>query len=170
MRCFFSVVPDAASRLQIESWRRRCWPTLERPVAAQNFHLTLAFVGDIDQGQLQVLEEVMDACPVPQFNLTLNDVGYWSDSSVLWLAPVQPPEALMTLARRCASAANKAGVRVSRRRYQPHLTLARRVTLPPAPPLMEADFQFQVSGFLLQQSILDKQGARYIDVCGWGEV
>ena len=162
MRAFFALIPDANSALQIEQWRRENWPLLEKPVPAANLHITLSFLGDINEHQAEQLCQLMQDAPSVEYQLTLDDIGYWDNSQVLFLAPHKPDPVLTRLASRCAQAAARTGIKVSKKRWQPHMTLARRVSLPPATALRAPDFNVSFDGFSLQQSILAQPHARYL--------
>lgn len=167
LRTFFSVVPDAQTCLAIERWATLNWPAVGRPVPVQNYHLTLAFLGETSQRQLDQILEQFDQLEPEPFALVLNQIGYWPESGVLWLGPTQVPAALAALADRCGRVANRVGIKVSRKRFKPHLTLARKVTTPPAAAMIEQRFETLIDGFALCESIRDRGSARYIDLSGW---
>ncbi|OED36684.1 2'-5' RNA ligase [Chromatiales bacterium (ex Bugula neritina AB1)] len=166
-RTFFAVTPDAQTCIEVDKWCALCWPQLQRRVAVQNYHVTLAFLGDTSDKQQQLFEEYFESCNIQAFSLILNDLGFWPDSSVLWLAPKQVPAGLLSLADSCKRIANRAGLKVNRRSYQPHLTLARKTTMPPAMPLLEPDFRFEVDSMQLYESIMDRDGVRYRELRCW---
>jgi 2'-5' RNA ligase len=64
--------------------------------------------------------------PVGEFELTLDELGVWPDSKILWLAPLAPPPALGELVARLWGGLAERGFRPEQRVYRPHLTLARR--------------------------------------------
>lgn len=171
MRTFFALLPDPDCCLAIEHWCQQCWPTLTRPVKARNYHITLSFLGEITPAQLDGIAESLSQFTCPSMDIALNDSGFWPDSDVLWLAPASAPDALASLAKRCTSVANRNGIRVSKKPFYPHLTLARRVAAPPAspppPPLTIPDFTFRCDQLFLLQSVFDKSGVRYVDVAAW---
>lgn len=133
----------------------------------QNYHITLAFLGDVNAGRLQSLQQSLSEVATLPFTMSLSEVGFWPDSGTLWLGPPQPPEDLTVLAAKCKQLANREGIKVESRRYRPHLTLARRVKNPPGPPLIDPDFPVCFDSFQLYQSILDSGGARYIELNSW---
>ncbi len=166
-RTFLAVVPDAQTCIAIDRWCALCWPLLQRRVAVQNYHVTLAFLGDTTDKQLQMIDEHLDVRGCAAFKLTLDDLGYWPDSAVLWLAPKLACAEISALAQVAMRVANRAGLRVSRRNYQPHLTLARKAQSVPSAPLMGPDFQCIVESVQLYQSILDRDGVRYRELRSW---
>lgn len=167
MRTFFSIAPEPDSCLAIHRWAELNWPHIGRLVPAQNYHLTLAFLDQTTRTQRDSIERQLHDVEPPIFDLQLDQIGYWPDSQVLWLAPGRPPEALMKLAQRCARVANNAGIKVGKRRFKPHLTLARRVLQPPPAAMLEGEFSTRIDGFALCESIRASSGVRYRDVAGW---
>jgi len=167
MRTFLTLVPDPPTALAIHKWCELCWPGLQRRIPVQNYHITLSFLGDTDDRALQKLSEVLDDFNHEPIELQLNDVGYWAESGVLWLGSDAVPDSLVALQKKCRQAANRIGARGSAKRYQPHITLARKITIPPAAALLEPDFQFTASSLELWSSVRDSQGARYGTLAGW---
>jgi 2'-5' RNA ligase len=133
----------------------------------QNYHITTAFIGEVDDRALQKLSQVLEGLKQPCFELELNDVGYWSDSGVLWVGPTCVPDGLSRLQRECRKAANRIGARGGGRRYQPHLTLARNLTVPPASGLVDPDFLITVNELQLWSSTRHAHGANYQVLGTW---
>ena len=145
-----------------------CWPMIERHVPMQNYHLTLAFLGEVTNAKRQAITENLDEHEFgASFELHLNTVGYWPDSRVLWLSSSAPCEPLIKLAQTCKHVANRAGIRVSGKSFRPHMTLARKPAYPPPAPLLEPDFTIKCDALQLYQSILDRDGARYVELESW---
>ena len=163
-RAFLSLTPDAHSAVAIHQWSSLCWPAINKSVPVQNYHLTLAFLGDVDASQLSRIKALFAELNHSVVELTLNQVGYWPDTTTLWLGPEHTPESLLSLVASCKTIANRAGVRVDSRRYKPHLTLARKTSTPPAHPLIDPDFQIRFESLELYQSIMDRNGVRYVEL------
>ena len=68
----------------------------------------------------------MPPIQVGEFEITLDAVGVWPESKILWLAPMAPPPALGELEARLWDGLADRGFRVEERIYRPHVTLARR--------------------------------------------
>jgi len=91
----------------------------------ENFHITLAFFGEMNEVTAEELDHELGRVRVAPFELRLKGAGHFGQNppSVLWLGVEGPPE-LSDLARRCAKAGARAGVTPERRNYTPHLTVA----------------------------------------------
>lgn len=141
-----------------------------RWVAPENMHITLRFIGDVDE---VVCEDVIDSLLMvrsPAFELTLESLGTFQQGRIahtLWIG-VQRNDALNQLQSKVERVLVAAGLEPERRRYTPHLTIAR---LKDAPTGRLASFitehepfrltPFVVETFSLFSSFLSKNGAQY---------
>jgi len=96
-------------------------------VPADNFHLTLAFIGDVDGGLQHDITEALATIEGPILDLEITGVDHFVEGrtpKVLYAA-VTPTEALMRLRAKVATILRGEGVTLDRRKYRPHVTLAR---------------------------------------------
>ena len=94
---------------------------------AGDFHLTLAFLGDVDGPRFEAVREGLNSVRHDPFELRLSGTGHFPPRGapkVLW-AGVEPDEAVRELAGRVERCLRRLGVPTERRRYVPHVTLAR---------------------------------------------
>lgn len=125
-RAFFALWPDDATRAAMSrATRAVVGASRGRPIAKERLHLTVAFLGELTGAGLDVARAVPPIAVGP-FELTLDAVGVWPESKILWLAPTSPPDALMELEARLWQALAERGFRSESRAYRPHVTLARR--------------------------------------------
>ncbi len=91
-RLFFALELPSAVQKQIVQWRATHFPEdAGRPVAADNLHLTLAFLGEVSAEKQRALAALAGRLRQPGFTLTLDDAGQWLRSRVVWLGTRQPP-------------------------------------------------------------------------------
>lgn len=91
-RLFFALELPSAVQKQIVQWRASHFPEdAGRPVAADNLHLTLAFLGEVSAEKQRALAALAGRLRQPGFTLTLDDAGQWLRSRVVWLGTRQPP-------------------------------------------------------------------------------
>ncbi|MFC2968955.1 RNA 2',3'-cyclic phosphodiesterase [Acidimangrovimonas pyrenivorans] len=144
---------------------------LPRRVPEENLHLTLVFLGDLDDAGLEAVHEAFCAVEGAPFELTLSGVGLFGGARprVAW-AGVAPSPELLALQARIAAAARRAGAEPDHRRYTPHVTLARFAPGAVEAPRLEhavvqvADFRsgpFSVMDFVLYESRLSPKGAHH---------
>lgn len=97
-----------------------------RWVESDNLHLTLTFVGDVDNRSADEFAGLLADIAMPAFELRLTGLGTFAgkDPKVIW-AGVDDGSALERLARANARAARLAGLSPEGRPFRPHVTLAR---------------------------------------------
>jgi 2'-5' RNA ligase len=125
-RVFFALWPDDATRGALSrATRAAVQASGGRPIAKERLHLTVAFLGELAAEGLAVARRV-PPIEVGTFELTLDALGVWPESRVLWLAPHEPAAALLELEVRLWDRLVERGFVAEERVYRPHVTLARR--------------------------------------------
>lgn len=139
----------------------------------EQLHLTLRFVGDMPQGDRR-LRDALRAIEFDPFELAVAGVGVFPGRGpprVVW-AGLDRSAHLFELQRRVERVAREVGIVAERRRFRPHVTLARigrgvadddvtrfilRHTLLRLP-------RFEVRSFSLMGSTLHPDGARHREI------
>lgn len=166
-RLFFALWPDPAVRAALARVEQQLPRRLGRPVAIENYHITLVFLGAVASDQQQMLEAAAGEADSGQFELELQRFGYWPGPRVLWLAPLHLPPELLSLAYRLRTASEHCGLQPDQRPYQPHLTLRRKVPRqPPAWPDINP-VRWQVTRFALIASETNADGPVYTVLRDW---
>lgn len=98
-----------------------------RPVAEENLHLTLLFADEISEAQAQELHEALEAVHLPRFALELAGIEVMGapERPEAVVLGVRTNPALEALQAKVVGAARRAGLELPRRRFRPHVTLAR---------------------------------------------
>lgn len=133
-----------------------------------NFHVTLRFIGEVDEGLASDIDAALLRLSSPRFSLALAGVGQFG-TRMLWVG-VEKSQPLLQLHGKVESALQRMGLPPETRRFTPHVSLARlRQPLGPKVPaflaanaLFRAE-PFDVTGFSLVASYLTKSGAIYED-------
>jgi 2'-5' RNA ligase len=168
MRAFIAIdLPDDV-RNRLEDLQEDL--PLGRLVDPDQMHLTLAFLGEQRDNVIEEVHEALLGIRFPAFDLQLQGLGTFGDRqpTVLW-AGLRDATQVKALHDRILPALHGAGLPLERRRFRPHVTLARfdRTIQPdherlakflarhasfPSPP-------FRVEEFGLWRSTLLKAGA-----------
>lgn len=127
-------------------------PEAGRPVAAENLHLTLAFLGDVSADKQQALIALAGRIRQPGFTLNLDDAGQWLRSRVVWLGTRQSPRGLLQLANILRAQAARSGCYQSPQPFHPHVTLLRDASHAVAIPPPGFGWSFPVTEFALYAS------------------
>ncbi|HEX4194033.1 MAG TPA: RNA 2',3'-cyclic phosphodiesterase [Stellaceae bacterium] len=137
-------------------------------VDAGNYHLTLRFVGEIDEGQAEDIDAALSQIRTSHFDVALATVGHFGLRQ-LWVG-VERNDALQHLHDKIESALSRLGFPADERRYTPHVSLARlkgtsesRLQAYLSEHALYRAAPFRVDHFSLIASYLTKSGAIYED-------
>jgi len=126
-RLFFALTCSPSLRKAISEWRASLSLRVGRPVPAANFHLTLLFLGSVDQAQIANICAAASIVKMPGKPLTvvLNRLEVWRKSKAMVLTPGDAPPEVMRLAYALEQAMLRFGQDQEHKEFRPHLTLAR---------------------------------------------
>ena len=176
MRAFLAVDVSEPSRSAVAALQRRLSSTKASVVwvAPPNLHLTLAFLGDIDEAVRNALEPRLAevAAVLPPWTASLGDIGAFPNfrnPQVLWIGLARGSERLITLAQAIHTVVAHAGVSPESREFVPHLTFGRvrangarmQPHLEEAQGAWRVPQEWTVSSFRLYQSRLSSAGPTY---------
>lgn len=98
-----------------------------RWVPAENYHVTLRFIGELERWRAAEVDDALAGLHAPCFSLSLRGVGAFARAgrvTSLWCGVERSP-ALDHLQSKIERALHSAGLERERRRFTPHVTLAR---------------------------------------------
>lgn len=161
MRLFFALWPDQAVREQLADWSRELHAACGgRPTRAENLHVTLAFLGSVEDARVAEVERAGSEVVLHAISLVLDQPGYWKKNRIAWAgASIVPPE-LEALVSALRSALAKAQIRFDAKSFVSHVTLLREAREPREMPTLEP-IQWNLDGFALVQSVAQPRGSRY---------
>lgn len=141
-----------------------------RWVNPDQFHLTLRFIGEVDGRTARTVSEALSAITMPDFDLELFGVGTFGDkrkANSLWVG-VRPNAALNRLQEKVDNAVLRAGLAPDRRKFAPHVTLARLNNAPfdrigafLSHHALYSGPRYRCDRFTLYSSFLSSSGAIY---------
>jgi RNA 2',3'-cyclic 3'-phosphodiesterase len=128
MRLFIAIDIPSALRSGLHDMGREIQGA--RPVPADQLHLTLRFIGDVETQALFPLKEGLGTLAISPFSLELQGVGRFplrGAPRVVW-AGVNSQQELTLLHSRIEDILEQLGYAKETRPFAPHLTLARMKT------------------------------------------
>jgi 2'-5' RNA ligase len=164
-RLFFALWPD-------ESTRQACAEvakTLSRSgkrVLPENLHVTLVFLGGVDEETEAALTLAADAIAVPSLTITFDRIDFWRKPRILCLTGRSEGSELKTLVAELNAVSRTLGIEVDKRPYTPHVTLIRKVK--EARPVEFEPIVWQSESFCLVESRTLPEGVEYRVVKEWG--
>ena len=179
MRLFVAIDLDDDARAAIVAEQNRLKraltgvdPSSARWVGPEGMHLTLAFLGEVDDARGAAIVDAMqadvDAAP---FRMAFAGLGVFPPRgapSVLWVGVTTGLREVMSVQQLVAGRLARIGVELEKRPYHPHLTLARwrGARHGDRRRVMAADLgaevaQVDVAAVTLHQSRLSSSGSRY---------
>jgi len=116
-----------------------------RWIDAENYHLTLRFIGDVDDEAAGEVADALSRIERPAFDVSLTGLGAFGSRRphAIW-AGVEPLAALTELQGEQERLIQRLGLPAEGRRYTPHVTLAR---LKGITPMAVADWLTMRGGF-----------------------
>ena len=132
-----------------------------------NLHLTLAFLGEIEPERVDLAVEAMREAHGRAFTLRIDSAGrFRRDGGDIWWAGSSSAPALAAYQRRLVRELTQRGFELEKRRFYPHITLARRVpnVLPPDTRLLESPVIERVEAASLMRSELGRGAPKYTEL------
>ena len=139
-----------------------------RLVPVENLHMTLLFLGLVNEKTLLCLQALNDPLPVPKFTFILDRMDYWKKPRILWLGCSETPTPLLELVRILKETAVNCNIEIEDREFQAHVTVARKVNkLGESVPTPDQGIEWPVEQLVLLKSINKKQDVYYEPVKTW---
>ena len=169
MRLFIAVVfpEDVKDALARSGEAARRVLSEGRVTRRENLHLTLVFLGEIEEERIGEVEAAMDECPSPPLEIR---VGRWGrfrqrDGDLLW-RELRGGDALDSLQRRLKRALRLRGFDAEERSFIPHLTMVRKAVFRQgcslaSLPAEAEELSFTAEGMWLIRSELGSGGPKY---------
>lgn len=139
----------------------------------EKLHLTLKFFGDLEEGRVPQLSAALEhaASPINPFELGLSGTGAFPPSGlprVLWLGVIDPSGQLGKLQQQVDEECTRTGFARERKRFHPHLTIA-RLRSPEGARVLAAlhkGMEFETEAFIVTEIVLIRSelgphGSRY---------
>ena len=142
LRLFIALDVEHKTKQEVNDWRQNTLAVLPaannlKAIPPENFHITLSFLGTIDENQKQAMikcaHSLSAQLTISSYNQTLylNKLGLFEQPKVLYLGVTEVPQWLTILASTLQKEALLQKIFQEKRPYRPHLTLYRKATTLP---------------------------------------
>jgi RNA 2',3'-cyclic 3'-phosphodiesterase len=167
VRLFFAAFPTPEIRLGLASAAAALGLCREaRLVPVENYHMTIAFAGEVSREQAAALRAAGAAVRCPSFEVTFDAYEYWQKPEVAVAVASDCPAALLELHHALHAHFDRLGLPADSSAFRAHVTLARKVTQAPVAKAMSR-LSLAVRDFELIHSGRSAEGSIYTVVDRW---
>jgi len=138
-----------------------------RRLPPEHIHITLAFLGSVDEARQDCMIEAAAGIQGQAFRLELDEAGHFPRPQVVWVGTRHMPPVLQSLQTQLVSELmRQCGYEPEARPFVPHITLWRKVQRVSLPETV-GPVSWLVSRFVLARSRTLPTGAEYSIVQEW---
>lgn len=184
-RMFIALDIAHTDKVKIAQWREQHLSLPFRAIKPENFHITLAFLGLIDDLQHMRLAQLIgqqqriiqqQLTPLTQSHqpqsVTLSKIGYFKRAQVLHLMPATSPDWLLYLNKHLVDLCLNSDIALEDCAFQPHLSLYRKAKFDSPARLTELQknklkHTLSITSFSLYHSYSTALGVCYEPVQTW---
>ncbi|MGB5081465.1 MAG: RNA 2',3'-cyclic phosphodiesterase, partial [Burkholderiales bacterium] len=135
MRLFFALWPDDEVRTQLARRSRELHAVCGgRPTRPENLHVTLAFLGSVEEACVAEVERAAAEVVTRAATLVLDRTGYWKHNRIAWVGCSVVPPGLDALVSELRGALVKSKIAFDSKSFVSHVTLLREAHEPRAMP------------------------------------
>lgn len=162
MRLFLALVPPPELRQRLgelaDIAHARCGG---RRMPDESLHLTLAFLGEVDEARAAELTEWVQGLAIAPGEWHLDRWGGFRRPGIVWVGGSRPDTQLLGLQERLWTPLEALDLGARPTRFVPHVTLLRRAAILSPPGLPDVSLTWAYNKLELIQSFIDERGARY---------
>lgn len=167
MRLFFALWPDEEVRAQLAHWSRELHAACGgRPTRLENLHVTLAFLGSVEDTCVEEVERAAGEVIPRGISLVLNRPGYWKHNRIAWAGASAVPGQLDAMVAELRNALTRSNIGFDAKPFVSHVTLLRDAREPRAMPALDP-IRWNLEGFALVRSVPLPRGSRYEVLKAW---
>lgn len=161
-RVFFALWPDVRQRDRLRDVINSVARNVEgRAVDRRDWHITLAYLGDIEERRIPDLLQRAEQIHVEPFRLAFDRLEFWPRPKIACLVTPTVPVELETLVADLNALIQDCGVVPEDRIYRPHITVSRNARTFPTERLTQRATT-EWSGFELIESVSGPGGSSYL--------
>lgn len=161
-RLFFALWPDDATRRVLADEAARLAPLCGGySLPAENMHITLAFLGNVDEARLAPLVALTQGWPALHGEWTLDRLGHFPRPRIVWVGSQTPSPSLVALNTRLWQALADHGFTPPSREFTPHVSLLRQAGRAAPQSRLASPLRWRFDHLALVESQLDRGGSHY---------
>ena len=163
MRCFIAIDLENDYFKELQSQIKDIKGTFPK-----SFHLTLKFLGEVEENKADKIKELLRKIRFEQFNIYSSNIGFFPNENyirVVWIG-LEPRDRIIELQKKIDNELLK--LFPKEKKFEPHITLARIKYIKDKGKFKELvknikveKIEFKVDNFKLMKSTLTKQGPIY---------
>lgn len=167
MRLFYALWPDDTTRIQLAQ-RRNDVVRLSggRPSTPDSLHMTLVYIGEVPDTRFDEVCAIGDRMVHAGFDYPVDTTACFDSAKVGWLGAAEPPLGLFSLQMHLRIAINSAGFTIDKRRFRPHITVARDIEQPFDAIAIEP-VMWRANSFSLVHSMIADDGVHHEVLRDW---
>lgn len=166
-RLFFAVELEPAIKTYLLNTQHHLTEVVAKPVAAENFHITLSFLGNTAEKRLEQIIDNFQPLALEPFTVALEDLIYWPKPKILACSIEDDRQSLAECKKLLEKQLSKIGhFQFDKRQYTPHITLFRQVDTPNKESL-QLSATIKVEQISLMASMNSRTGIYYDIIESW---
>ena len=159
LRLFFALWPPREAAAALHHWASAVQRTSGgRVTRLETIHLTLAFLGDVDESLLPSLKEFK--VKGERQSLPIEQARFWPRNRIVWVGPDAVSEQLNLLVENLREELREKSFAVEKRPFAAHITLIRKAREPQALPDLP-ELSWPIDEVVLVRSQLSAAGSSY---------
>lgn len=158
---FFALWPDDRQRDRLRDFIAPVAKLVEgRATDRRDWHITLVYVGSVEERYIDELQEAARAIQFEPFRLRLDRLEFWPRPKIAAMVPPRVPPELEKLVEDLQGVVFAAGNEPVQRVYRPHITAVRNARTFETQRLAQASIT-EWSRFELMESVPDRGSTTY---------
>jgi len=159
-KVFFALLPSTKTCDSIISLQKKFKKKPGRWIVPQNIHITLCFIGYVDELELKCINEVAETLAGEKIKFELDVIGKFKRASIVWLGSRRKCEPIYDLNSELCENLAFCGLKVNSQKFRAHITLARKADVNVLVPEFDS-IEWCSDFFYLMESVQIPNGVKY---------
>ncbi|MDP2559745.1 RNA 2',3'-cyclic phosphodiesterase [Psychrobium sp. 1_MG-2023] len=165
-KLFFAIKPASPQLEQLTQLQRQC-DGFGRPLPQQNLHMTLYFIGPVEQSKQSLLISAINSTQWPAFHVCFNHLELWPKQRILCLTSGKVAPNLQRVTKQLYEIGAQLGLPAPHYDFNPHITLLRKAHCKPELKTNLCELVMTAVELLLYESVSEGHGVSYRVLNKW---